>query len=246
MKSKKILSLFNKKKGQIAVLIDPDKYKLNQLKEFVSKCLFANIDYFFVGGSTGSRSDFEKCVTELKKITTKPIILFPGSSHHISKDADAILFLNLISGRNPDFLIGHHVQAAKELKESTLEIISTSYLLIDGGNESSVAYVSQTRPIPRNQLNLIEQTALAGELIGHQVLFLDAGSGAKQNVSAEIISKLRKQTNRPVIIGGGISSEKELVNLANAGANILVIGNKLEEDIDFLLSVQNFKQNFYR
>jgi phosphoglycerol geranylgeranyltransferase len=178
----------------------------------------------------------------LRKSIKIPLVIFPGSSSQISDKADGILLLNLISGRNPDFLIGHHIQAAKTIVESNIEVISTSYLLIDGGNQSSVAYVSQTTPIPQHQISIAYKTALAGKLIGHQALFLDAGSGAKNAVSKELVQSL-KDLNQSLIVGGGIRSSEQISELHLAGANVVVIGNKIEEDIDFLLDIREIKRS---
>lgn len=227
--------------GQIALLIDPEKaLDPKELAELVKKAEFAGIHYFFVGGSTVLRSDVERVVTALKKSSNIPVVLFPGASHQLSQDADALLFLNLISGRNPDFLIGHHVQCAEEVDAMDIEVIPTSYILIDGGKMSSVAYISQTTPIPRDQANIILKTALAGQLMGQRLTYLDAGSGALEPVSENVIQFLRSRLKTPIIVGGGIQRTETMEQLAAAGANILVIGNKIEENIDFLLDIKSF------
>ena len=227
--------------GQIALLIDPEKaLDPKELAELVKKAEFAGIHYFFVGGSTVLRSDVERVVTALKKSSNIPVVLFPGASHQLSQEADALLFLNLISGRNPDFLIGHHVQCAEEVDAMDIEVIPTSYILIDGGKMSSVAYISQTTPIPRDQANIILKTALAGQLMGQRLTYLDAGSGALEPVSENVIQFLRSRLKTPIIVGGGIQRTETMEQLAAAGANILVIGNKIEENIDFLLDIKSF------
>lgn len=173
--------IINKK--QVAILIDPEKIQsIDQLDYLVRKIEFSKASYIFVGGSTVNPLDFSDVISRIKSTTSIPVIIFPGSSNQVSNDADGILLLNLISGRNPDFLITHHVQAAEFLDKSNLEIISTSYLLIDGGSQSSVAYVSQTTPIPHHNHSIVYKTALAGKQIGHKVIFLDAGSGAQNAV----------------------------------------------------------------
>lgn len=232
--------LKNMRRG-IAVLIDPEKLdELNSTCNLLEAISKSNIDFIFVGGSSASRKEVEQTVQFIKSKTTLPIVLFPGASHQIDHSADAILFLSLISGRNPDFLIGHQIEAAQELNESNLEVISTSYLLIDGHSNSSVAYVSQTTPIPRDHISIAYRTALAGKLLGHNAIFLDAGSGAKKSVSREMIHKLAT-IGTPLIIGGGLKTIEEIMVAHEAGANIVVIGNQLEKDIDLLLDIQNYK-----
>lgn len=237
----KIYQKIAERTGQIALLIDPEKtLDPIQLAELVRKAEFAGIHYFFVGGSTVLRNDIERVVSSLKKISKIPVVLFPGASHQLSKEADALLFLNLISGRNPDFLIGHHVQCAEEVDAMGIEVVPTSYILVDGGKMSSVAYISQTTPIPRDQANIILRTALAGQLMGQRITYLDAGSGALESVPENVIRLLRSRIKTPIIVGGGIQSTETMDRLAAAGANILVIGNKIEENIDFLLDIKSF------
>lgn len=232
-------SIRNQRK--IAVLIDPEKCQSEQqVQQLIEKIHFSGVDFIFIGGSTVSEKEFNQTIGFLKKYATIPLIIFPGSSSQVSDQADGILLLNLISGRNPDFLITHHVQAAQKIAESNLEVISTSYLLIDGGTQSSVAYVSQTTPIPQHQISIAYQTALAGKLIGHQAIFMDAGSGAKNSVSTELVQAFKK-LEQPIIVGGGIRSIHQIESLFQAGANIAVVGNKIEEDIDFLLDLKLLK-----
>lgn len=235
-----IVNSFAKRLGQIAILIDPEKSKNQvQLKAVIDKAQFAEVDYFFVGGSTVSREDFISVVSFIKKNSSIPVVIFPGASHQISKEADALLYLSLISGRNPDFLIGHHVQSANEVYDMDIEVIPTAYILIDGGTKSSVAYVSQTTPIPNDKLSIITNTAKAGILQGKKLLYLDAGSGAHQSVLPETVKELTR-LNSPIIIGGGIKTREQITELSKAGANVIVIGNKIEEDIDFLLDIHSY------
>ena len=236
-----IYEKFVSKKGQIAILIDPEKTNSEKdLLKIVKNSEIAEIDYFFIGGSTVTKHDFDKTIVTLKKITNIPIVIFPGSSQQISEKADAILYLSLISGRNPDFLIGHHVESASELFKMDLEIIPTGYILIDGGTKSSVAYVSQTTPIPRDQTTIAINTATAGVLLGKKIIYYDAGSGANDNVPFEIIEQTNK-LNIPIIVGGGIKSFDSIVEYKNSGANIIVIGNHIENNIDFILDIKNLK-----
>ena len=239
--SNTIFNQFKQSVGQVAVLIDPDKYtNLADLDKLLKKTRFAEIDYLFVGGSTVSRKDFKLVIDYIRMNSELPLVIFPGASHQISSKADALLYLSLISGRNPDYLIGHHVQSAQEVYAMDIEVISTAYILIDGGNSSSVAYVSQTTPIPRDHQSIIVNTAKAGILQGKKLIYLDAGSGAKESVPPSIIKELASLTT-PLIVGGGIRSLKKMDELRHAGANVIVIGNKLEEDLEFLLDIREFK-----
>lgn len=237
-----ILDHFKQSKKAIAVLIDPEKCDNGtRLLELLEKSAFAGVDYLFIGGSTVTRKEFSETVNYIKAHSSIPLIIFPGSSQQISEQADAILYLSLLSGRNPDFLIGHHVQSAAELFEMDIEIIPTAYLLIDGGTQSSVAYVSQTTPIPRDNSTIIRNTAIAGKLQGKQLLYLDAGSGARFSVPSERIKELQS-IELPIIVGGGITTIEQIEELHQAGTNIVVIGNKLEQDTDFLLDIYAFKK----
>ncbi|MDG1330745.1 MAG: geranylgeranylglyceryl/heptaprenylglyceryl phosphate synthase [Crocinitomicaceae bacterium] len=225
----------------MAVLIDPDKYSdLNELDALLKKTAFANIDYLFVGGSTVLREDFKTVIDYIQSHSSLPLVIFPGDSNQISEKADALLYLSLISGRNPDYLIGHHVQSAQEVYAMDVEVIPTAYILVDGGNLSSVAYVSQTTPIPRDHESIILNTAKAGVLQGKKLIYLDAGSGAKESIPPSVIQTLSPLGN-PIVVGGGIRSLEEMEELRTAGANVIVIGNKLEEDLDFLLDIKEFK-----
>jgi len=233
-----ILNQFSKKRGQIAVLIDPEKVQDGSLlQDLLKKAAFAGVDYLFVGGSTVTREEFQFCIECIKKYSNIPLVIFPGASYQVSQEADALLYLSLISGRNPDYLIGHHVASASEVYDMDLEVIPTGYILIDGGTNSSVAYVSQTTPIPSDKTSIITRTAKAGILQGKQLLYLDAGSGAKSTVPSEIVTQL-SQLNVPLIIGGGIRSLEKIHEIRDAGANVIVIGNKIEENIDFLLDIK--------
>lgn len=242
-----ILNKIQSKSGQLALLIDPEKTRNEEhLIELVKKAEFALIDFFFVGGSTVARKEIESVVSILKKNSTIPVILFPGSSSQLSDQADALLFLNLLSGRNPDFLIGHHVSCSEEVLEMGIEVIPTSYLLIDGGKMTSVAYVSQTTPIPRENSSISLKTGIAGYLMGQKLTYFDAGSGALQPVPESLISDLKSRIDTPVIVGGGIRSVDQIEIYKNAGANVIVIGNKIEENIDFLLDIETYQKSSFR
>lgn len=243
MRSENIYNKINSRKGQIAILIDPDKFESEKKTiDLIKKISFAKIDYIFIGGSTVLKSDFDKVIHLISKNTNIPIVIFPGSNQQISEKADAILYLSLLSGRNPDFLIGHHVQSAQEIYNMDLEVIPTGYILIDGGTKSSVAYVSQTTPIPRDQTSIAISTAIAGKLQGKKIIYFDAGSGAKEIVPFQLINEVSK-LNIPVIVGGGIKSIEEIELYFKNGANIVVIGNFIEENIEFLLDLKAYISN---
>jgi len=232
-------------KGAIAILIDPEKFVHHKyMSTFIDKLKFAKPDFIFIGGSTVNRTDFQSAVSILKKqLPDLPKVIFPGASHHIDRRADAILFLSLLSGRNPDYLIGHHIDAAEEIAQMNIEVIPTSYLLIDGGKKTSVEYVSQTTPIPNDQFGIGRKTALAGKLLGKKVTYIDCGSGALIAASNTMIQAVKSAGN-PLIVGGGIRTIEEVKRVREAGANVVVIGNKIEEEMDFLLYLAEFqKQN---
>lgn len=237
-----IYQQFHQKTGQIAVLIDPEKTnKEEQLKAIAEKSHFAGVSYFFIGGSTVNSTDFKQTTAFLKKYSSIPIIIFPGGNNQLSKNADGILYLSLLSGRNPEYLIGQHVASANEVLELGIEVIPTAYILIDGGTKSSVAYVSQTTPIPVHQQNIAINTAVAGYLQGKKVTYFDAGSGAKNTVPSELIHSLNKKIETVTIVGGGIQSIEEIESLCEVGTNVIVIGNKIENDIDFLLDLKKIQ-----
>jgi putative glycerol-1-phosphate prenyltransferase len=225
-------------KKSIAILIDPDKIdepsRLNHLLNLASENC---VDYFFVGGSLLTTTNLSEIVHQIKKNVTIPVILFPGNSMQIEPAADAILFLSLISGRNPELLIGQHVIAAPILKNSTLEIIPTGYMLVNSGKTTSVAYISNTTPIPEDKYSLAACTAMAGEMLGLQTIYLDAGSGAEREISAKMIASVRRVINVPLIIGGGINTSEKALSALSAGADMIVMGNALEKNPDLLIEV---------
>ena len=229
---------------QLAILIDPEKSHTEAvLLPLLEKINVLMPHFIFVGGSTVNESELGDCIHIIKANTTIPVIIFPGSHMQIHNEADGILFLSLISGRNPDYLIGHQIEAAHILKNMPIEVIPTGYILIDGEKNSSVAYVSQTTPIPNDQISIAVHTAIAGEMLGLRAIFMDAGSGAKKAITAEMIKEVCHNINIPLIIGGGLRSITDIQNAFDAGANIVVIGNKIEEDIDFLLDIKSLIQN---
>jgi phosphoglycerol geranylgeranyltransferase len=237
-----VLDKIKKLNRGIAVLIDPDTFgQGNEIDGFLDKVEIAKPDFIFIGGSSVSKVDFEACVEKTKRKLNIPLVLFPGASHHLSKDADAVLFLSLISGRNPDFLIGQHVKAVDELETLKLEVIPTSYLLINGGQMTSVEYVSRTTPIPKDAFSIAKKTAVAGKYLGHQLIYADAGSGALNPINCEMIQSLAT-VDSPLIIGGGLRSISAIEMAHKNGANLVVIGNRLEEDLDFLLDLKFYKE----
>ena len=220
---------YNAGKKMIAVLIDPDRLTLKDCSEITDKSVEAGIDFFFVGSSILTGNNFEECLTILKK-SSLPVILFPGNAMQISTQADGLLFLSLISGRNPEMLIGRHVLAAPVLKKTSLEIISTGYMIIDSGSPTSVSYMSGTVPIPHDKDEIAVCTALAGEMLGLKLIYMDAGSGARYPVSTKMIAAVRKNISIPLIVGGGIRTPEKVFEVCHAGADIVVVGNVLEKD----------------
>jgi len=229
-------------KKQIAVLIDPDKTDEKKLKKLIDASIKANIDFFLVGGSLLLKNNMEDTIIFIKENTKKKVYLFPGNPSQISDKADGILLLSLISGRNADLLIGQQVQAAPLLKQSKLDIISTGYILIESGTATTVSYISNTTPIPANKPEIAACTALAGEQLGLKIIYLEAGSGAQNAVSKETIKTVRKMINIPLIVGGGIRSKLQIETAFNAGADIVVIGTAIENDIDFLEEIKTIKK----
>lgn len=237
------LTVYDQLAGQrnaIAILIDPEKFsKIAHLASFLLKLNKAQPNFIFVGGSTVTKHEFDNCIKTIKSSTTIPVVIFPGASHQISSEADAILFLSLLSGRNPDYLIGHHIQAVDELEKLGMEIIPTAYLLVDGGRKSAVEQVTQTEPIPADQPEMVRKTALAGKFQGKKLIYLDAGSGATNAIPTEIIKRVNT-LNLPLIVGGGIKTITQIMLAHEAGANMVVIGNKIEDDEDFLAELTNY------
>ncbi|MBI5219478.1 MAG: geranylgeranylglyceryl/heptaprenylglyceryl phosphate synthase [Bacteroidia bacterium] len=227
----KIILNLQRHKKQFALLIDPDKHNDGSLLKTIHTANEANVDFILVGGSIISNT-LENTIEILKKNSTIPIIIFPGSLLQISENADAILLLSLISGRNPDFLIGNQVVAAPMLKKSNLEVLSTGYILIESGKTSSVEYMSNTKPIPYDKVDIAVATAIAGEMLGHKLVYIEAGSGAPKPVSSKMISEVKKHLKIPLIAGGGIRTAEDVENVCKAGADILVIGTAIEKEME--------------
>lgn len=227
-------------KKSMAVLVDPDKIEgPGRLKNLLNLASENCVDFFFVGGSLMTTNNLSEVVQEIKENVGIPVVLFPGNSMQLDPGADAILFLSLISGRNPDLLIGQHVVAAPILKNNRIEVMPTGYLLINSGKITSVAYISNTTPIPDDRYTLAACTALAGEMLGLQLIYLDAGSGAEKEISPRMISAVRKAVNLPLIVGGGINTAQKAIAALEAGADMIVIGNALEKNPDLLIEISD-------
>lgn len=237
---------------KFAVLIDPDKLKASSIKKLAGIAGKAGVDYFFFGGSLLTNHEGDEQIRLLKEHSDIPVILFPGSSLQIYSSAHAILLLSLISGRNPEMLIGKHVESAALLKASKLEIMPTAYMLVDGGKPTSVSYISNTMPIPSDKPDIAACTALAGEMLGMKLIYMDAGSGALNPVPSEMIMKVKQEISLPVIVGGGISDIRKAKNALEAGADVIVIGNAIEKnptlmaDIGGLMSGYRMQDAGYR
>ncbi len=212
----------------LAVLVDPDKADRNNLNVLADYAKEGLIDYFFWGGSLVNQTQSTYYLRLLKALTSVPVILFPGSVYQLDEEADALLLLSLISGRNPELLIGHHVTVAGRIKQLGLPVIPTGYILIDGGKPTSVSYMSGTTPIPADKPDIAAATALAGEQLGLRLIYLDAGSGALTPVDPRVIRAVRSEVNLPVVVGGGIRTPERARQALHAGADLIVVGNGLE------------------
>lgn len=221
-----------KQKGQksFAVLIDPDKVTASILDDLIDRVTNAQVDYLLVGGSLVISNRLDEVVTQLKSNCDIPVILFPGSPSQITRHADALLYLSLISGRNPELLIGQHVISAAAVKQSGLEIISTGYMVIDGGAPTTVSYISNAAPIPSDKNEIAQCTAMAGEMLGMKLIYMDAGSGAKKAITESMIEKVSQVIEVPLVIGGGIKDPEKAYLNCKAGADVIVIGNAIEKE----------------
>lgn len=222
----------NKKK--LAVLFDPDKMRLGRMEQALELAVECQIDYFFIGGSLVVNNMLDEVLEAVRQRCSIPMVLFPGSSFQLSYRADALLFLSLISGRNPELLIGQHVISAPFLKMSPLEIIGTGYMLIDGGVSTSVQYMSNTSPIPAHKDDIAVCTALAGEMLGLKLMYMDAGSGARTPISASMIEAVSGAVQTPLIVGGGIRTPEKVAENFRAGADVVVVGNAIESHPDLI------------
>lgn len=226
-------------KKSFAVLIDPDKVNDNKMEQIIRLSVMAKVDYFLVGGSLVISNYLDKCVQVIKRKCSIPVILFPGSSTQVSKYADALLYLSLISGRNPELLIGQHVVSAPAIKQSGLEIISTGYMVIDGGAPTTVSYISNAAPLPADKNEIAMCTAMAGEMLGMKLIYMDAGSGAKRAITESMIELVARAIEVPLIIGGGITDPEKAYLNCKAGADIIVVGNAIEKDETLIMEISS-------
>jgi len=217
----------------VEILLDPEKIDLNKFSSTIQKIKESPATHILLGGSTNSNTQIDPIISQLKQETVLPIVLFPGNPSQISALADGVLFLMLLSGRNPTFLIEHQVNAVAILENTKLEVISTGYILIESGRETAVERVSQTKPLDRNNPTYVAQTAKAGEYIGNKLIYLEAGSGAKLSVPIEMIAQVCNSITIPLIVGGGIRSQNEIQAVFDAGADMVVIGTAFEENDHF-------------
>jgi phosphoglycerol geranylgeranyltransferase len=221
------------KQQLLAILIDPDKIILDNMDQVIAKIVKSPATHIFVGGSSFNGHHLDAILLHLKQKTNLPVLLFPGNPSQISSHADGILFLMLLSGRNPDYLIEHQIEAVPILEKTNLEIISTGYILIESGSQTAVERVSQTKPLSRNNPQYVAQTAKAGELIGNKLIYLEAGSGAQNAVPLDMIKMVANKITVPLLVGGGIRTKKGIEEAFEAGADLVVIGTAFENDITF-------------
>ncbi|MBC8408560.1 MAG: geranylgeranylglyceryl/heptaprenylglyceryl phosphate synthase [Rhodobacteraceae bacterium] len=230
-------------KKLFAILIDPDKQDNDELLQIVKKANTAQADLFFVGGSLLTNDNLDTCLETLKSNSDIPVILFPGNAMQVNDKADGILFLSLISGRNAEMLIGKQVITAPILKQSSLEVLPTGYMLVDSGKPTTVSYMSNTTPIPHEKNAVAACTAMAGEMLGLKCIFMDGGSGALHPISEKMIASVRQSIDTPLIIGGGISSGEKAAANCKAGADIIVVGNAIEKDENLIAEIANAIHN---
>ena len=224
-------------KKSFAVLIDPDKVDNDSLEQLIALSITANLDYFLVGGSLVISNYLDECLQLIKKSCSIPTVLFPGSPSQVSKYADALLYLSLISGRNPELLIGQHVVSAPFVKKSGLEIMSTGYMVVDGGAPTTVSYISNASPLPSDKNEIAVCTAMAGEMLGMSLIYMDAGSGAKRPITESMIEKVSQAIEVPLIIGGGITTPEKAYLNCKAGADVIVVGNAIEKDASLIIEM---------
>jgi phosphoglycerol geranylgeranyltransferase len=233
---------FSEKSKKLAVLVDPDRlFDEDKIAAFTQKVNESPVDLVFFGGSLLTTTHFEHTLSKLKANLKKPLIIFPGNHIQLSKDADGLLLLSLISGRNADFLIGQHVVAAPFIKSLNVPVIPTGYILVDGGRPTTASYMSNTNPIPNNKPEIAVSTAIAGELLGLKLIYLDAGSGAEVPVTETMISKVKENTTIPLVVGGGIRDLKSITKTWNAGADCVVVGTAIEENEGFFKELTELK-----
>ena len=240
---KNILISKKQSKKLFAILIDPDKQKNSDLLLIIKNANKSKVNYFFVGGSLLINDNLNDCIKTIKENSKIPVILFPGNAMQINPKADGILFLSLISGRNPDLLIGKQVISAPILKQTELEIISTGYMLIDSGKATTASYMSNTVPIPREKNAIATSTAIAGQYLGMKLIYMDGGSGAEQPITSDMIKQVSNCIDIPLIIGGGICNAKKAIENCKAGADLIVVGNAIERDPSLILDISQAIQS---
>ena len=235
----KIISDKKANKKSFALLIDPDKQNLTQLLTIINKAEKAKVDYFFVGGSLLTYDSLDTCLKTIKNNSTIPVVLFPGNAMQVNDKADGILFLSLISGRNAEMLIGKQVITAPILKQSSLEVLPTGYILVDSGRPTTASYMSNTTPIPADKDTVSACTAMAGEMLGLKLIFMDGGSGAENPISEQMIATVSESIDAPLIIGGGINCGEKALENCKAGADIIVVGNAIEKNEDLITEISS-------
>lgn len=239
-----IIDQFYRKTKQLAVLVDPDKLTREEIEKTAKNAQLSGVDYFFVGGSLLINNSLPQSIKVIKENCDLPVVIFPGNNYQLSSNADAILFLSLISGRNPDMLIGMHVIAAPYIKLSGLESIATGYMLIDSGKPTSVSYMSHSFPIPADKKDIAACTAMAGEMLGLKMIYMDAGSGAEKSIPSEMIRFVKDSVAIPLMVGGGINTPKLLHEKYNSGADIVVIGTQFENNMNDMQHFADVKSSF--
>ncbi|MEZ5084245.1 MAG: geranylgeranylglyceryl/heptaprenylglyceryl phosphate synthase [Bacteroidales bacterium] len=239
-----LYSSLSSNKKQFAVLVDPDKYNRSQLIDLITMARKSMVSYFFVGGSLLSDGNLEGTIKVIKDNCDIPVIIFPGDEMQITNNADGILLLSLISGRNPELLIGKHVIAAPYLKRSGLEILSTGYMLVDSGKATTALYMSNSLPIPANKDEIAVSTAMAGEMLGLKLIYMDGGSGAEFPVPISMIEKVKQNISIPLILGGGIRNSEAAAERFKAGADLIVVGNAIESNHSLLTEIAEVAYSF--
>ena len=228
-------------KKSFAVLIDPDKVNKDELLNLIALCNTNSVDYIFVGGSLLSKDATEWTIKQIKNNSEIPVVSFPSNASQIVEEADGILYLSLISGRNPDYLIGQQVISAPILKQKDIEILSCGYMLVDCGKQTTASYISNTTPLPHDKPEIATATAMAGEMLGLKLIYADGGSGAKTHISEKMIQGLNKNVDIPLIIGGGLRTIEQVEMAWNSGADVVVVGNHIEKNPNFVVEVSNLK-----
>jgi putative glycerol-1-phosphate prenyltransferase len=232
-----MISRKNEGKKSFAVLVDPDKMTDSSLDQLIEMSIASEVDYLFVGGSLVVTDALDFCVETIKKKCEIPVVLFPGSPSQLTRKADALLYLSLISGRNPELLIGQHVISAPFVRQSGLEVMSTGYMVVDGGAPTTVSYISNASPLPSNKNEIAMCTSMAGEMLGMKLIYMDAGSGAQKPISTSMIQQVSSCIEVPLIVGGGITTPEKAKQNCDAGADIIVVGNAIEKDINLIKEI---------